>query len=64
MSEIRPIDIIAVVLIIGCLTLLALGVDGFIQLILACVVGYYFGRRPELILAIKNGQGKKQINNG
>ncbi len=49
-KQIEPRDIIAVVVIIGCILLLALGKDGFIAALLALVVGYYFGFRKPFIL--------------
>ena len=49
-KQIEAKDIIAIVLIIGCIILLGMGKDGFIAALLALVVGYYFGyRRPFMI---------------
>lgn len=43
MEKINPRDVIAVVVIIGCMTLIGLGKDGFIGAILISVVAYYYG---------------------
>lgn len=49
-KQIEARDIIAMIVIIGCIILLALGKNGFIAALLALVVGYYFGyRRPFVI---------------
>lgn len=49
-KQIEARDIIAVIVIIGCVILLAMGKNGFIAALLALVVGYYFGyRRPFII---------------
>jgi len=45
---ITPKDILALIIVIGGFYLIATGVDSFIQLVLALVVGYYFGRRLDL----------------
>ena len=39
----HPRDIIAIVVILGALTLLALGIDGIVATVLLAVVGFYFG---------------------
>lgn len=49
-KQIEPRDIIAVVVIIGCIVLLLSGKDGFVAALLALVVGYYFGFRKPFIL--------------
>lgn len=49
-KQIEARDVIAIILIIGCLILLALGKNGFVAALLTFVVGYYFGyRRPFVI---------------
>jgi hypothetical protein len=42
-QKIKPADIIALVVIIGCFILKVFGSDGVISTILTCVVMYYFG---------------------
>ena len=38
-------DIIALVLILGCILLKLKGLDGNVSLVLAAIVGYYFSKR-------------------
>ncbi len=49
-KQIEARDIIAVIIIIGCVVLLALGKDGFIAALLALVVGNYFANRKPFVL--------------
>lgn len=49
-KQIEARDVIAVILIIGCIILLGIGRDGFIAALLALVVGYYFSARKPFIL--------------
>jgi len=49
-KQVEPRDIIAMILIIGCVVLLGMGKDGFIAALLALVVGYYFGYRHPFML--------------
>ena len=48
-------DIIALSLIIALFTCKLLGMDGLIDTSIALVIGYYFGRRNDLIETIKGG---------
>jgi len=41
------------VVIIGGFILIGLGLDSFIQTVLALVVGYYFGRRQDIVEELK-----------
>jgi len=41
----RPVDIIAVVMIFGCLYLKSLGFDGTVDATLALIAAFYFGLR-------------------
>lgn len=52
-KQIEARDVIAVVLIVGCVILLAMGKDGFIAALLALVVGYYFGWRQPFVIKNK-----------
>lgn len=45
--SIKPIDVIAIILIVGCLYLISTGVDGEVKLLLGTVVGYYFRQGVE-----------------
>ena len=45
MPNIQPKDIIAIVILVGIGVLKAQGVDGNIDVVLALIVGYYFGHR-------------------
>lgn len=44
-EKIYPKDIIAVIVVIGCFILLALGFNGWVQGVAALVIGYYFSKR-------------------
>jgi len=46
-------DIIALVVIIACFILIGLGINSFVQMVLAAIVGYYFGRRQDLVTSLK-----------
>ena len=51
MSEkprLRGIDVVGIVAIIGCFTMIGLGKDGTVLAILLIIVGYYFGTRRKL----------------
>lgn len=50
----QPQDIIALVVIIGGLTLIAIGKDGTIGALVSAVVAFYFGHKVT-VAAIKNG---------
>ncbi|MBT9175227.1 MAG: hypothetical protein DDT22_00901 [candidate division WS2 bacterium] len=38
-------DIIAILIVIACFGLIYLGKNSFVQMVLATVVGYYFGKK-------------------
>jgi len=44
-STIHPKDIIALILILGCLVLKGFGLDGTVSMILVAIVAYYFSKR-------------------
>jgi len=52
-KQIEPRDLIAIIVIIGCVVLLMTGRDGFIAALLAAVVAYYFGYRKPFIVKNK-----------
>lgn len=52
-KQIEPRDLIALVIIIGCVILLAMGKDGIIVALLAAVVAYYFGYRHPFVIRNK-----------
>jgi len=52
-KQIKPRDIIAVIVIIGCVILLMSGKDGFVAAVLAAIVAYYFGYRHPFYLKNK-----------
>lgn len=49
-QQIEARDIIAIVIIVGCVILLAMGKDGFIAALMALVVGSYFSNRKPFII--------------
>ena len=49
-EQVTARDIIAIVLIIGCVILLAIGKDGIIVALLAAIVAYYFGYRHPFVI--------------
>ena len=59
-NKFQPIDIIAIITIIGGLTLKFSGVDGIIGIILTTIVVFYFGKK-EIVdkIKIKNLPGQK-----
>ena len=38
-------DVVAIVVLIGCFILLAMGVDSFVSAITTMIIGYYFSKR-------------------
>ena len=44
-EKIMPRDIIAIIVLIGCFILLAMGIDSFIAAVTTAVIGYYFSKR-------------------
>ena len=44
-AKFEPIDVIAIIIILSCVTLIGFGRDGIITSILLMVTGFYFGRR-------------------
>ena len=52
-KQIEARDIIAIIVIIGCVMLLLSGKDGFIAALLAAVVAYYFGYRHPFVIKDK-----------
>lgn len=44
-TTIHPRDIVAVLALSGCFTLLAMGKDSFISAMTALILGYYFSKR-------------------
>lgn len=47
MKQIQMREIIAGVVAIGCIVLIALGIDGQVKALLGVIVGYYFGSQVE-----------------
>lgn len=47
MERFEPADVIGVLAIVGCLTLIAFGKDGTISSVLLVIVGYYFGAKTK-----------------
>ena len=43
MDKMRPIDLLAIIVIIGSFILIGLGHDGGINSVLMAIVGFYFG---------------------
>jgi len=48
MIDIKPIDVISLVILIGCFILIALGKDGFVAATITLIVGYYYGHKREI----------------
>ena len=49
-KQIEARDLIAVITIVGCVILLAMGKDGFIAALMALVVGAYFANRKPFVI--------------
>ena len=43
MNKMRPIDLLAIIVIVGSFILIGMGHDGVISSILMAIVGFYFG---------------------
>jgi len=52
---IKAKDMIALSLIIALFTCKIMGMDGMIDASIALVIGYYFGRRNDLVESLKGG---------
>lgn len=44
-EKLKPMDLIAILTIIGCFVLLFFHRDGYISATLTLIIGYYFGKR-------------------
>jgi hypothetical protein len=45
LSKLEPEDLIAALIIMGCLALMAIGKDGTFRAVLTTITGYYFGKK-------------------
>lgn len=61
-DDLKAIDFIAAVVIIGSFILTGLGVNGFVSAICIMVVSYYFGKKSSGIIIEKKTNGKKPIS--
>jgi len=52
-NKLEAIDIIAIVFIVGCIVLKALGKDSWVDYILIGVSSYYFGKKSSGVIEIK-----------
>ena len=63
LKKFEPMDIIAIIVIIGCFGLIWFQRDGFISAILTMVVGYYFGKKSSTMpQAISNAIQNERTN--
>ena len=44
-TKFYPKDLIAIIVLLACFALKAIGINGYIDIVIAVIVGYYFGRR-------------------
>ena len=44
-TKFYPKDLIAIIVLLACFALKAVGINSYIDLVIAVIVGYYFGRR-------------------
>jgi len=56
-SKFYPKDLIAIITLLACFLLKAIGIDSYIDIVIAVIVGYYFGRRID-----GEGDPEKDLN--
>ena len=44
-TKFTPKDLIAIIVLLACFALKAIGINSYIDIVIAVIVGYYFGRR-------------------
>jgi hypothetical protein len=49
LNKLEPTDLIAMILISGCLILKWHGADGYVSMTVTMIVGYYFGKKGNFI---------------
>lgn len=47
-DKLEPVDLIAIILVIGCLSVSAFGIDGIFKQIPVYVAIYYFGKKSNI----------------
>ena len=60
MKKWKPIDVISLVIVAGCLGLLYLGYDGMIKITLLVAVSVYYGIDLSPFIKLGRNQGKKE----
>jgi len=57
LTKFYPKDLIAIIVLLACFLLMAMGINTYVAVVIAVVVGYYFGRRID-----GEGEPGKDIN--